>query len=323
MNKKKYFESQDGHSIYFECAGHEDGIPIVFLHGGPGSGCSESSKSFFDKEKWFSVFFDQRGCGLSKPPGETKNNDTEKLVEDIEILRKLLGVKKWVVFGGSWGSTLALKYACEHPQNVSALILRGVFLASNTEIDWFLFELRRFIPKNWNRFIQNIQNINLKNYNSSVIINHYYKAIFSENREHALKAANLWRAWEEAGMRLTYSPDQSEETKNITNHSSQNNDDKILSSMKVHLHYLKNNCFLKKDELINKVKILESIPTFIIQGQLDTICPPETAEALHKKMSWSVMNRVKGAGHGAYEKPIKNALIKALEIVEGKLKNGS
>ena len=159
MNNKKYLETPDGHNIYYEHAGNEDGIPVVFLHGGPGSGCSESSKNFFDKEKWFSVFFDQRGCGLSKPSGETKNNNTENLVKDIEMLRKVLGIKKWVVFGGSWGSTLALKYACEHPKNVSALILRGIFLASETEIDWFLLELRRFIPKNWNNFVKNIRNI--------------------------------------------------------------------------------------------------------------------------------------------------------------------
>ncbi len=320
MINKQYLESLDGHSIYYECAGNKDGIPIVFLHGGPGSGCNESSKNFFDKEKWFSVFFDQRGCGLSKPSGETKNNNTENLVNDIEMLRKVLGVKKWVVFGGSWGSTLALKYACRYPKNVSALILRGIFLASENEIDWFLLELRRFIPKNWSSFVQNI---NLKNYNSSAIIDHYHKAIFSKNHQYALKAAHMWKAWEEAGMRLTYTPDQSEEKMSSTNNSSQNNDDKVLSSMKVHLHYLKNNCFLKKDELIKNVYILESIPTFIIQGQLDTICPPETAETLHKKMSWSVINRVKGAGHGAYEQPIKKALIKALKIVEEKLKNGA
>ena len=320
MNNKKYLETPDGHNIYYEHAGNEDGIPVVFLHGGPGSGCSESSKNFFDKEKWFSVFFDQRGCGLSKPSGETKNNNTENLVKDIEMLRKVLGIKKWVIFGGSWGSTLALKYACEYPQNVSALILRGIFLASDNEIDWFLLELRRFIPKNWNNFVQNI---NLENFNSSAIIDYYHEAVFSNDRKHALESAHLWRAWEEAGMRLTYTPEKSEENKNNPNHSSQNNNDKVLSSMKVHLHYLRNNCFLKKDEIINNVQILKSIPTYIIQGQLDTICPPETAETLHKKMSWSVLNRVKGAGHGAYEEPIKKALIKALEIVEDKLKNGT
>ena len=319
MNTRKYLESSDGHSVYYESNGNENGIPVVFLHGGPGSGCSESSKSFFDKQKWFSIFFDQRGCGLSKPSGETKNNNTENLVKDIEMLREVLGIKKWVVFGGSWGSTLALKYACEYPQNVSALILRGIFLASSNEIDWFLLELRRFIPKNWKSFVQNI---NVENYNSSAIIDYYYNAIFSNNREKAITAANSWRAWEEAAMRLTHNIEQPGEKKSSINDSLQN-DDKILSSMKIHLHYLKNNCFLKKNELINKVQVLKTIPTYMIQGQLDTICPPETAETLHEKMTWSVINRVRGAGHGAYEQPIKKALIEALKVVEGKLKNGT
>tara|TARA_E500000331_G_scaffold46297_2_gene38975 strand:+ start:22 stop:981 length:960 start_codon:yes stop_codon:yes gene_type:complete len=319
LNTRKYLESSDGHSVYYESNGNENGIPVVFLHGGPGSGCSESSKSFFDKQKWFSVFFDQRGCGLSKPSGETKNNNTENLVKDIEMLREVLGIKKWVVFGGSWGSTLALKYACEYPQNVSALILRGIFLASSNEIDWFLLELRRFIPKNWKSFVQNI---NIENYNSSAIIDYYYNAIFSNNREKAITAANSWRAWEEAAMRLTYNIEQPGEKKSNINDSLQN-DDKILSSMKIHLHYLQNNCFLKENELMNKVQVLKTIPTYMIQGQLDTICPPETAETLHEKMTWSVINRVRGAGHGAYEQPIKKALIEALKVVEGKLKNGT
>ncbi len=309
MNKKNYLKSLDGHSIFYECMGDKDGIPVIYLHGGPGSGCSESSKSFFDKKKWFSIFFDQRGCGLSKPSGGIQNNDIQYLIKDMELLRKKLGVKKWVIFGGSWGSTLALKYACEFPENVSALILRGIFLASEREIDWFLLGLKRFIPTDWDKFVHNIPSQDI---NSRIIINYYYETIFSENKEQSINAAKLWRKWEEAAMRLTYAHEATEEKKE--NHHKKM-DEKVLTSMKVHLHYLKNKCFLKKDEIINKVKILEAIPTHIIQGQLDTICPPETSETLQKRMPWSFINRVKGAGHGAYEPPIRNALLDALKKV--------
>ena len=315
---KNYLKSKDGHSIYYECMGNKKGIPIIFLHGGPGSGCSDSSKTFFDKEKWFSVFFDQRGCGLSKPSGETKNNYTQALVSDIEMIREFLGIKKCVLFGGSWGSTLALKYASDHPENVLALILRGVFLASDREIDWFLLELRRFIPKSWKSFVQNIDP---GNRSSSSIINHYHEAVFSNKKEKAFEAACLWRTWEETAMRLTYKTKNTEEKNNPTQNLQNNK--KILSNMKVHLHYLKNKCFLEKDQILNNLQMLKDIPTHIIQGQLDTICPPETAEALHEKMSWSIIDRVNGAGHGAYEQLIKRALIKALETVESKLKNES
>ncbi len=319
MNTKKYLESKDGHNIYYECHGAKNNTPVIFLHGGPGSGCSPSSKTFFDKKKWFAVFFDQRGCGLSKPSGEVKNNTVQTLVQDIEMLRNHLGIKRWVVFGGSWGSTLALKYAYENPETVSALVLRGVFLASDKEIDWFLLGLRRFIPKEWDNFVENI---NSKDCDSFSIINYYHEALFSADKEKALSAAQSWRNWEEAAMRLTYEQEYTEEKKECST-SNRQEEEKILSSMKVHLHYLKNKCFLNNEELINNVSSLKKIPTFIIQGQLDTICPPETAEILQKKMPWAVLNVIKGAGHGAYEKPIRLGLLKALEQLWEKLKNES
>ena len=176
MINKNYIETTDGHSIYFENNGNNKGLPVVFLHGGPGSGCSESSREFFDPSKWYSTFFDQRGCGLSKPSGEIKNNNTNLLVEDIENIRLKLKIKKWVVFGGSWGSTLALKYAFHYPESVSALILRGIFLATNHEIEWFLFGLKRFISEQWYEFVEGIEFDYL---DCSAIINHYHEAVFS------------------------------------------------------------------------------------------------------------------------------------------------
>ncbi|OUW03735.1 MAG: prolyl aminopeptidase, partial [Betaproteobacteria bacterium TMED156] len=297
----------------YECVGNSDGIPVVFLHGGPGSGCSETSKTFFDPKKWFAVFFDQRGCGLSKPAGETEENNTQLLLNDIEDLRLKLKIQRWVVFGGSWGSTLAIMYAISYPKNVSALVLRGIFFASSREIDWFLFELRRFMPREWNSFTADID---FEENDSSSIINYYYDQVFSPNREEAVKYAKKWRNWEEAAMRLTYTQRDKKEVPN-TNPGENN---RILASMKVHLHYLKNKCFLEPGELLKNLSCLNEMPTYIVQGQIDTICPPETSELLYMKLPNSFITRVHGAGHGAYETAIKEALLVALENVEKEIK---
>ncbi len=291
----------DGHAVWFEQSGHRDGEPVVFLHGGPGSGCVAAHRRFFDPQRWRAVLFDQRGCGRSTPRGGVEHNTIADLVSDMERLREHLGIERWVVFGGSWGSTLALAYAQRHPQRVRALVLRGIFLAQRDEIDWFVNGLRRFLPEVGAHFSDLVPELR-----RSDALTWYHEAVFGDDTALAVRAARTWSSVESAAMTLTQP---------AKGGGDEPADDVILAKARVQLHYIANGGFLREAELLEGAARLSGIPTWIVQGRLDTICPPQTAVELAGAMSHARLQVIEGAGHSAFEPGIAHALIAALEEV--------
>tara|TARA_B100000575_G_C23138770_1_gene662230 strand:+ start:784 stop:1734 length:951 start_codon:yes stop_codon:yes gene_type:complete len=311
MSQINFLQVDAHHRVAYETTGSKQGIPLVFLHGGPGSGYSEASKSFFEQNRWFATFIDQRGCGNSAPQGSIVNNTTAHLVSDIEEIRKQVKVDKWVVFGGSWGSTLALKYAISFPEKVYALILRGIFLGTRDEINWFINEMgRQKFPKTFSAFQQIVPN-------DIDTLQYYYDTIFGHDQLQSLEAVRRWENLERAGMQLSEA--------NLINKPGKSQlqaDNKItatgieaLNRMKIHLHYLKNNCFLKDNELIDTCHMLGEMKVSIIHGSEDPICPKKNALKLHNQLKSSKLELLKNAGHDAFSPKIKNALTKALENI--------
>lgn len=294
-----YVSVSSVHNFYFEECGNPSGFPVVVLHGGPGSGCTPRQRRFFDPTYYRIVLFDQRGCGRSEPAGCIENNTTPRLVEDIESLRKHLGISRWLVFGGSWGSTLAIAYTTMHAEYVSGLILRGIFLASPREINWFLYESRIFFPEAWNKFVSPLSPDERDD-----ILASYRKLIFSDNLSISVAAARDWNAFESAIISLLPSdPSLSEPVPDST----------ILARARIQLHYLANGCFLGKIPLIERVAGLRHIPATIIQGRYDMVCPPSTAYELHLAWPEASFHMIPDAGHAAFEPSTAAALVLATE----------
>ncbi len=303
MKNFRLLNKTDEHSVAFKVIGRKKGIPVVFIHGGPGSECTDAAEIFFEKNTWYSIFFDQRGCGSSIPRGSNNKNTTQHIICDMEKIREELGIEKWVLFGGSWGSTVALRYAIEFPENVLGMILRGIFLGSKKEINWFIYGLKKHLPNEWYKFTNSVP----ENKN---ILDYYHEVIFSNNSNLVFDSARKWNDFETAAMF------HSDKKKSMGNNNQSNfsayEKKKLIDRLKIHLHYLKNFCFLKEDEILKNVKKLKEIKITIVQGQDDLICPPHTSEKLFSLMPWSKIIRVKNAGHSAFDKKIKNALIDSL-----------
>ena len=292
----------DGHVIHFEVKGDPLDTPVIFLHGGPGARVVPAHYDFFNPKLFFSILFDQRGCGKSKPFCELKNNNIQNLILDMESLREKLGLQKWILFGGSWGSTLALYYAINYPERCLGLVLRGVFLGTRTEIDWFLCGMRKFYPEAHKLFLNGLNFSESANPTSDEILKRGSELIFSNNEEVSQKAANAWAKYEMSCSTLDY------REREMSGSSA-------LSLAKIELHYFLNNCFLKDNEILDNVKKIKNIPINIIQGRHDTICPPFTALKLRNKLTNSKLIMVENAGHSAFETGIKNALIKSISEI--------
>ena len=277
-----YFE-RDGHQIYYEQVGNPYGKEILFLHGGPGAGCSPAHRRLFDPEKFRAILFDQRGSGRSKPYAYTKRNTTQYLISDINYLREKLKIKKWALFGGSWGSTLALAYAIENPAFVSALILRGVFLGTSTEIDWYLYEMGRFFPEAHDRFLSHIPIEERDD-----LLSAYYKRLMSTNYKIRNEAAKIFASYENSCATL---------------HAEFRDAGQSAVSMAVlEAYYFMNDCFLPADYIVKNVQYLKQLPCYIVQGRHDVICPPASAYKLHKIWGHhSKLLLVDDAGHSAFE----------------------
>lgn len=291
------------HQIYFEECGNPQGYPVVFLHGGPGSGCNPTQRRFFDPHFYRIILLDQRGCGRSIPQGCVEDNTTERLVEDIEALRQHLNIKQWLVFGGSWGSTLALAYALAHPMSVTGLILRGIFLSRPSELDWFLGEIKSVFPEPWQKLLAY-----LPNDEQADVLQAYAKRVFSSDTKSAQKAAIHWNAFESSIMTLLPREFDSNEV----------NPEIELARAKVQIHYIQHQCFVGNRDLLNEVKSLSNIPTTIIQGRYDMVCPPITAWELHQAMPHAHFEIIPDAGHSAIEAGITSALVKATEHFKNK-----
>ena len=294
------FMERDGHQIYYEQCGNPNGKPAVFLHGGPGGGGSTTVRRFFDPKKYHIVIFDQRGCGRSKPHGCLEKNTTWDLVEDIETLKKILGFNKWLVFGGSWGSTLSLAYSQTYPASVSEMVLRGIFMLRKKELDWFYQEgASNIFPEAWEKFLEPIDENQRDDLMSA-----YHKIFKSDNEEKKLAAAIAWSRWEGSTSSLSYNPDMAD---------SFSNPHFALAFALIENHYFVNKGFLEhENQLIESgIDIIRNIPTTIVQGRYDIVCPMTTAWELSKNWPEAKLIVAPSSGHTAFEKEITHELIKA------------
>lgn len=297
----------DVHELYIEESGSADGIPIMFIHGGPGAGCAECHRRFFDPEKYRIILFDQRGAGQSTPHASLENNTTQHLVSDMEAIRDYLKIDKWILFGGSWGSTLALVYTQSHPEKVLAMILRGIFLCRPQEIDWFYQQgTSRLFPDAWQDYCRPIPEDERDN-----MVAAYYKRLTSDNELTRTKAAKAWSIWE--GRTSTLKP-----SKDVVN--SFGNLHTAVSLARIECHYFMNNSFLEPNQILNNANKIKEIPSIIVQGRYDVVCPMESAWDLHQALPASELDIIPDAGHSAMEPGIIDALVKATDKMLSKIK---
>ena len=296
--KKGFIKVTDGYKLYFELYGNPQGIPVLFLHGGPGGGFSDSDKQFFDKRRYNVIFFDQRGSSRSKPFGSIKNNTTQDLVKDIDRILDYLNFEKVYIFGGSWGSTLALVYAIHNPKRVRGLILRGIFLANKYSLDHYINGgIKEFYPDVWNRFVSLVKK-------GEKPANYYLKRILSKDKKTSEKFAYEWAYYEMSFYTINKIADP----------------DKILKTFSyrslaiLEAHYIINKCFLPEDYIIKNINKIKNIKTSIVQGRFDFICPPIQAFRLHSKLNNSKLNIV-SAGHSSSDEEIKKALKSELKRI--------
>ncbi|MGI9369917.1 MAG: prolyl aminopeptidase [Ruegeria sp.] len=294
----------DGHRIYVEQCGNPDGIPVLVLHGGPGGGCSPAMRRYFDPQIFRVILFDQRGCGRSRPHASVENNTTWHLVADIERLRKLFGVEKWIVFGGSWGATLALIYAQAHPDNVSRLVVRSVFLMTQAELDWFYGGgVARFWPEQWAKFTSL-----LPEEEQSDVIGAYNKRLFSGDHATEVLYARAWSKWENALASIHSSGATGESPGEYARAFS-----------RLENHYFINAGFLDTNgQILKQMDRIAHIPGHIIQGRYDMICPPEAAWKLAELWPNAELKMVRHAGHALSEPGISAELVRIMNrVAEG------
>lgn len=289
----------DVHTLYWEECGNPQGVPVLFLHGGPGAGTAPSHRQFFDPAHYHIVLFDQRGAGKSKPLGEARQNTTQLLIDDIERLRELLRIEKWLIFGGSWGSTLALAYGQAHPQRCTGFILRGIFLGTQAEIDWFMQGMPLFFPDEHAQFVSQIPEDERGD-----LLGAYMKRLFGDDPAVSLRAAQAWSRYEANCLHLLPRPEVA----------------RMFSAACVALgvgrlgaHYFCNKMFLTEGQLISHMDRIAHLPAIIIQGRYDVLCPPRTAWQLRQAWPKASFQVVEDAGHAASEPGITSALVAATE----------
>jgi proline iminopeptidase len=296
------------HTMYYEQSGNPVGVPALFLHGGPGAGAGPKHRRFFDPAFYRIVIFDQRGAGRSTPLGELKDNTTPHLVADIELLRKFLGIEKWLVFGGSWGSTLALAYAEFHPQCCLGLVLRGIFLCRKSEIEWFLYGLRNIFPEPWRKLIAPLAKHERGDYES--ILKAYHARLIDPDPTVHIPAAHAWSVFEGSCSTLLPNPE-------LVAHF--DSDVVALGLARIEAHYFVNNIFLPDNFLLDNLQKIRRIPTVIVQGRYDAVCPIVSADDLVQAWPEAEYHIIDDAGHSAFEPGIRKALIEATELCKVRL----
>lgn len=292
-----YLAVDPPHILYWEQSGSADGAPVIFLHGGPGAGASPIHRRFFDPRHYRIIVFDQRGAGRSRPLGEIGHNTTWALVEDMETLRRQLGIDRWHVFGGSWGSTLALAYAQTYPERCRSLILRGIFLMRRSEIDWFLFGMRMIFPEAWRNFIGFLPESERRD-----PLEGYCRRLMDPNPRIHMPAARAWSSYEGACSTLLPSPDGI---------AAAGGDAHALGLARIEAHYFRANLFQPEDQLLRNIDRVRDIPAMIVQGRYDIVCPIVTADELHRAWPEAKYVVVPNGGHAAMEPGIRAALIDA------------
>lgn len=289
------------HTLYFEECGNPKGKPVVMLHGGPGGGCSPKMRQFHDPAKYRIVLFDQRGAGRSRPHADLVDNTTWDLVADIERLREHLGIERWQVFGGSWGSTLALAYAETHPERVTELVLRGIFMLRRWELEWFYQEgASRLFPDAWEHYLKPIPEVERAD-----LISAYHRRLTSSDAAVRVAAARAWSVWEAATSFLHQDPDF------IASHEA---DDFALAFARIESHYFVNGGFFEvEDQLLRDVDRIRYIPTTIVHGRYDVVCPLQNAWDLKRVLPEAELVITAAAGHSAFEPANVDALVAATE----------
>ena len=290
--------ARGGHDLYFEECGKQTGRPILFLHGGPGAGIAPSHRRLFNPDRFRCVLFDQRGSGQSRPFASIESNTTDALIDDIEALRNHLGVEKFILFGGSWGSTLALAYAIAYPEHVESLILRGIFLGTADEVSWFLHDMGRFFPEAHERFISFIPEDERDD-----VLTAYYQRLTSNNPAVYQPAADRWASYETSCSTLRAG----------SRHMSGKG---ALSMARIEAHYFRHQCFMPDAHILSNIDRIKHLPAHIIQGRHDVICPPFTAQKL--ALAWGKNARLQmidEAGHSTFERGIAHALLAALNTI--------
>ena len=287
------------HRLYWEQSGNPRGVPVVFLHGGPGAGASPVHRRFFDPAHYRIIVFDQRGAGRSTPAGELRENTTPHLIADLERLRQELGVERWIVFGGSWGSTLAIAYAEHHPQSCLGLVLRGIFLCRPREIDWFLFGLQTVFPEPWREFSEYIPAAERPD-----LLHAYHRRLTDPDPSVHLPAARRWSVYEGSCSTLLPNPAL------VADFAS----DRIaLALARIEAHYFLHSIFLPDNFLLDNLERIRAIPAAIVQGRYDAVCPIVTADDLHRAWPQAEYHIAAGAGHSAFEPGIRSRLVAAMD----------
>jgi len=286
------------HELYVEECGNPEGIPVLFLHGGPGAGCVPYHRRFYDPEIYRIILFDQRGAGLSTPHAELERNTTQALISDIEAIREDCGIDQWLVFGGSWGSTLALLYAQAYPPRVSGLIVRGIFLCRPEDVRWFYQQgASRLFPEYWEEYLAPVPESERHD-----MVSAYYRLLTSDDEPTRLEAAKAWSLWE--GHTISLLPCKQTEQSFAASKFA-------LAMARIECHYFINNSFLENNQILNNIDKIAHIPSIIVHGRYDVVCPVDQAFALHAAWPQAELQVIANAGHAASESGIIDALVSA------------
>ncbi|WP_445395313.1 prolyl aminopeptidase [Zobellella sp. An-6] len=300
-NRQQWLQVSERHRLYVEESGNPLGIPVVLVHGGPGAGTSPEHRRFFDPERYRIILFDQRGAGQSEPHAELADNHTQALIADMEQLREHLGVESWLLFGGSWGSTLALCYAIAHPERVLGLVLRGLFLGREQDLHW-LYQpeggAAQLFPDYYRDFLTPLDG------DARHLLSRYYRLLTSHNELARLNAARAWAVWEGRISTLLPRPD-------AENHYGEAHS--ALALARIECHYFVNHCFVEENHIIRGLERIRHLPAVLVHGRYDAICKPAAALSLSEHWPGLVLQIVPGAGHSAFEPGIIDALVKATD----------
>lgn len=292
-----YLDVGDGHRLYFETCGNPRGLPVVVLHGGPGSGTSARMRTLYDPERFHTVLFDQRGCGRSLPLGELHANDLDALIADIERLRLHLGIPRWLVSGGSWGATLALAYAANAPQAVLGILVRSVFLAGTHDIHWFFQGAKTLVPEAWDTLAAQVAP------ESSDLLSGLQRCLSGNDLRQARQAAVAWARYEQSLAVPGQAPPPSPELDDLAMQ------DRLVSKYRIQAHYLAHQCFLGETGIFSLIASLPAVPIAIVHGRLDCVCQPENARRLRQAIPGSRLAWADGAGHDPFHPAMSSAWI--------------
>jgi proline iminopeptidase len=295
-----FLETGSVHAVYVELSGNPNGIPVIFLHGGPCSGTKPDHRRFFNPDQYCIILFDQRGCGQSLPFGELEHNTTQDLIDDMERIRVQLGINKWLVFGGSWGGTLGLLYTQQHREKVLAMVIRGIFLARQQDMDWFVLSgANRVYPGQWQRLVDCVPGQERNN-----LIHGLSDAINSDNETVKTQVAREWQAWNgQLAMGKSFQPQNQDEPVSK----------EMVKQVRMEIHYAFHHYFIEDNQILENCGLLQNIPTTIIHGLYDLVCPMEAGFSLHQALPNAEYVVLLNAGHIAQHEEMINALVSATD----------